>query len=440
MFSAKIATPFAKQLPQLAAAAFICLSLNTNTQVDRANTVEVFDSIAAANKAPVASVPQLLPQNLQVLSPKDSNLYRSIFAAQKKADWKSADKAISKLVDRRLLGHVLAERYKQGVGTLSDMQAWLVSYPDLPQAEDIYEHAQSKPLPEGTVLMQPSIADNWTGTSGYGSSVGFRADANVSQDSANTRHFAATIDRTLRNDDPAAAEALLEAEQNRREMTMRERGAIQGRIAASYFYDGQVIEAHDLAVAAAPGLNPLALWIGGLSAWKQGDIGGAGEFFGRLANQPNLSDWDHSAAAFWAYRAVNRAGNTTQARSWLKQAALQPHSFYGYMAAHLLGRDTQWSWDLPALDNEDVAILSRLPAGWRALALLQAGQIDLAESELRHLNPQGQRNLQAAMLAVAESAQMPSLALRLGGMATNTNGRLYDAALYPVPPWQLTVP
>lgn len=31
---------------------------------------------------------------------------------------------------------------------------------------------------------------------------------------------------------------------------------------------------------------------------------------------------------------------------------------------------------------------------------------------------------------------MPSLALRLGGLAVNDRGKAYDAALYPLPPWQ----
>jgi soluble lytic murein transglycosylase-like protein len=60
----------------------------------------------------------------------------------------------------------------------------------------------------------------------------------------------------------------------------------------------------------------------------------------------------------------------------------------------------------------------------------------MAEDELRHLNPQGHHDLQEAMLALAEAARMPSVALQLGGLATNDNGKRYDAALYPVPPWE----
>jgi soluble lytic murein transglycosylase-like protein len=55
---------------------------------------------------------------------------------------------------------------------------------------------------------------------------------------------------------------------------------------------------------------------------------------------------------------------------------------------------------------------------------------------LLRLNPQGHHPLHEAMLSLAEKGHMASLALKLGGMATNDDGKTYDAALYPVPPWQ----
>ncbi len=67
---------------------------------------------------------------------------------------------------------------------------------------------------------------------------------------------------------------------------------------------------------------------------------------------------------------------------WLAQAADQPHSFYGLLAANLLGRDNQASWQVPALDKNHKAILVSHPAGWRALALIQIGQTALGGSEL----------------------------------------------------------
>ena len=39
----------------------------------------------------------------------------------------------------------------------------------------------------------------------------------------------------------------------------------------------------------------------------------------------------------WAARALKRAGDVKNSNFWLEQAAHHPHSFYGLMAAHLMG-------------------------------------------------------------------------------------------------------
>ncbi len=177
-------------------------------------------------------------------------------------------------------------------------------------------------------------------------------------------------------------------------------------------------------------------WIEGLSAWKKNDIHEAGDDFARLAAQPGLSDQDRSAAAFWAYRSYARTKSVKEANYWLKQAAADPHSFYGLLATNLLGQDTQSSWSMPVLSDGGKAVLAKQAAGWRALALLQIGQTELAEAELSQLNPQGRHDLQEAMLAIADAEHMPSMSLRLAGVAVNDNGKPYEGALYPLPRWQ----
>jgi soluble lytic murein transglycosylase len=149
-----------------------------------------------------------------------------------------------------------------------------------------------------------------------------------------------------------------------------------------------------------------------------------------------------------------------EANHWLAEAASEPHSFYGLLAGHLTGHsaETSWSWRLPEFNQRASDIVAESPAGVRALALVQIGQNDMAESELLRLSPsvsaslrrdpsaksrrsfseggQGHHALHEAMLALAEKEHMASLALKLGGMATGDDGKTYDAALYPVPPWQ----
>jgi soluble lytic murein transglycosylase len=81
-----------------------------------------------------------------VLSAGDRQTYQDIFKAQKKADWNQADALVSKLNDKMLLGHVLAERYLTHgfTATSAQLTAWLNQYPDHPQAYDIYSLAVTK--------------------------------------------------------------------------------------------------------------------------------------------------------------------------------------------------------------------------------------------------------------------------------------------------------
>jgi soluble lytic murein transglycosylase-like protein len=436
-----ISTHAASCLPRLAATAFICLAFGANTHVDAANTVMAFYAAplpeATAHGEASTSLPQEIAKNLQVLSPKDADLYRAAFVDQERSDWKSADIAIANLTDRRLVGHVLADRYqRRSSNSGADLRSWLVSYGSLPEAPEIYDQARNMPGAKGSKVTHPTLADSWSGTDSYGSSLGFRPEANDNDAPTKSHCCMATINRSLRHGDPYAAKAILETELKRRAIPANELAAIQAHIATGFFYEGETAEARRLTDEVAPSQNALALWINGLAAWKQNDMEAASQSFTRLAALPNLSSWDRAAGAFWAYRALQNTGEPTKARYWLEQSAKQPRSFYGFLATQLLNRDGGWSWQMPDLNSHGIALLAGRPAGWRALALLQIGQPGLAESELHHLNPQGNHDLQEAMLALAEKARMPSLTLQLGGLATNDNGKRYDAALYPLPPWQ----
>jgi len=75
-----------------------------------------------------------------IISASDVSLYKRIFSAQEKSDFKTADTLIKKLQDTQLQGYVLYQRYfsphyktKQ-----KDIETGLNAYGDLPVAHDIY--------------------------------------------------------------------------------------------------------------------------------------------------------------------------------------------------------------------------------------------------------------------------------------------------------------
>ncbi len=69
------------------------------------------------------------------------------------------------------------------------------------------------------------------------------------------------------------------------------------------------------------------------------------------------------------------------------------------------------------------------------MALVAAGQPHLAENELQRINATDD-DLRDAILAYANYANLPALAMRLGNVVSSSEGKFYDAALYPKAPWE----
>ena len=429
-------SPSAVRLPKLAAMTLVFLGLSTNAPLDAAptwsvGTPDAHTHILSQDKADRAASLALADKN-HVLSQTDAALYRAAFAAQERLDWQTADDALAQLKDKRLTGHVLADRYTRRGVFLEEARQWMASYADLPEAQALYDQVRPTRGFAKAGMVRPLTAASWSGGGEVNASSGFRLHSGLVH--KNTAD--ANIEARLRHSDPMIARAMLETATKRGTVSTDESNAASAQIAANFFYAGQTERAGNLAHKAAAAGVPLGLWIDGLSTWKQKDYKASAQSFSRLAQASGLSSWDHAAASYWAYRAARRIGDTDQANRWLIEAAKHPRSFYGSMAASLMGRPIDRSWIMPELNTKNISTLAQYPAGGRALALLQVGKIDLAEGELRRLNPTGHRDVQNAVLAVAENAHMPSLTLQLAGVATNDNGQFYEGAQYPLPSWQ----
>jgi len=96
-------------------------------------------SLPVSGNATIVSALQSQPSIPSPFSQTDRELYGKIFAAQKKADWASADASIAKLDSKLLLGHVYADRYlhRGYKATAENLKAWLSEYADHPEAYDI---------------------------------------------------------------------------------------------------------------------------------------------------------------------------------------------------------------------------------------------------------------------------------------------------------------
>ena len=68
------------------------------------------------------------------------------------------------------------------------------------------------------------------------------------------------------------------------------------------------------------------------------------------------------------------------------------------------------------------------------LALLQIGEMDLAEDEMRSQLQGANPDLAAGLLGIAQSFQLPSISLGLGVMAEQRDNVQADTDLYPLRP------
>ena len=372
------------------------------------------------------------------LSAGDANTYGRIFKLQDAGQWAAADREIGQLKDDLLKGHVLARRYLNSGyrPKYQELRAWMADYADLPQAESIYHLANAKGT-KGFGAIKPAVRGYLHGTG-----------IDTSDDGANWEETTFGVDRGS-----ARAKAtkihfrqLLRQDDGRQAMTIFHAAEAQGADAADidemklmlaidHFSGGRDQAAAQLATEAADRSGeqmPAAHWIAGLAEWRQGNPEAARRHFEEVADASDASGWMVAAGAFWAARANLVSRRPEVVNHWLEIAATYPRTFYGLLARRVLGYETLFSWETTPFTETDADVLTRVPGGQRALALLQLGERQAAEEELRKAYPRAGKALRQSMLSLAQTGDMPDLAVRLGGMAV---GQGNDNAAFPVPEW-----
>ena len=376
------------------------------------------------------------------LSEEDAARYQNIFAFQDTSEFARADAEMAKLKDKRLMGHVLFQRYtsKDYVSSYVQLADWMKNYADLPDAQKIYDLAQRKRVKnEQPDLVAPKTARAISAQHDF--DVGQLAQPYLAstrmtkqeKDIVGALH-AALADR------PSVALKKLESDEAKKTFSDTEYDALRALVAESFYYNHKVDTAYQLARESADrsGVEvPKAGWIAGLSAWRQGDYRTAARYFETAAQSKRSSAWMTAASSYWAARSYLRSHQPEKVNVWLYRAAEYPRTFYGIIAMKALGMDqASFNWSLPELKDKHINALSRIPAGKRALALIDAGRPDLASSEIEQVIPSSKdRNLQEALVALTASSGMPGVSYRLASTFRARDGGLYDAALYPDVPW-----
>ncbi|WP_366657536.1 lytic transglycosylase domain-containing protein [Fodinicurvata sp. EGI_FJ10296] len=422
--------------PAFVAAAALTLSSSPALSIDDyAEPDHVIADIfeAAASDAPTA-VSVLMDRG-------DVRRYRAIFDLQSRGRLAVADQIIGRLSDRRLMGHVLFQRYMHpeadnGADEVDypALAGWLGRYGDHPGATRLHRLAEERRGDHPAPSTPDSGGRLWGTVEAFGvEACEIPPESGIERNAR--RHVLDLVGRTR----PTAALEWLVRPDHAAVLSQTVRDRARADIAAGYLHAGYPRRALTEAVRAAEQSGeqaPRGLWIAGLSAWELNDRQSAGEWFRQLASAACANAWQRTAGAFWAARAHDAQDDPQGREQWLAVAASYPYTFYGIVARRMLGLDTPFSFDSPDLSGTHLALVNATPRGHRAIGLLQVGLTDLAARELSTLVAQSPSGaVRDGVVAIAQESQLAALSLYLGGAVTPEEEALFDGALYPIPAW-----
>ena len=379
---------------------------------------------------------------------------RRIFALQRGGDIPAAIAETGRLGDDTLLGDLLADRYlaPDAHPLPGQLRGWLQRFGELPDAMAIYRLLASV-SPHGTRLGTPP-SPLMLGTDSPASPLPEEADP---ADHAFARN--GLLDRTIQERlAPGGAGVLSALHLVTATVGIDPLYAAQLRaeIALHLFTggdNGRALAIGRAAFASSRGRIGLAGYVAGFAAWRSGRVADALPLF-EAASRADLSPAGiRAGAAFWAARAHRQLGDGGNYRPWLQRAAAAPRTFYGLMAARLLGRQPGrgGSWEdpigaahpsrltgladeigalpddeagRPTLSEIDVEAVAATSAGRRVFALLQIGETARAEASLRRLWPQVQTDMALcrSIQLVADAAGLTTLSAQLAGILQSREG------------------
>jgi soluble lytic murein transglycosylase len=372
---------------------------------------------------PSASLPSDLPT---VLSSSDVERYQRIIAAQAGGNFAAADAEIRELRDRTLLGYMLAQRYLSPTyrPTQDELASWLREYNDHPDAPGVYRLAASR----GAADLTPSSFVATSRGRGIAPDTHTMGGGTVQAETTRSR-----LTRMIEDRGFDAARRLLASAQG--VLPADEVARWQSEIANRQLQAGNV----DQPVGEMSDERPSATWTAGIAAFRKGSYSEAARLFEQVADAPPNRAYSSvlSAGAFWAARSNLLAGNPERFSLWMKRAAIYDRTFYGLLALKTLGVDLKPQWKPAELDRDRRRLLLDSAAGRRGLALLQLRAISNAETEFFAAAIDADVKIVEAVLAIAEKARLPALALRVGNASRERPERIegLDNALYPLPPY-----
>jgi soluble lytic murein transglycosylase len=356
-----------------------------------------------------------------------------------------------------LMGTVLAQRYlgRYHRSRPDELSEWLAQYRDLPDAAAIHallltrlpKGASAPDAPQGSGAPEsPNLAGGGLAGGGLaGAGLPGAAESSPTPEDIdpprndllrNPVLDRTVLDRVRQGNTASALRAITTA----RGISPAYAAQLRAEVAQILFTRNEDAEAlrvaqaalNDIAATDQPGLG---FYIGGLAAWRLDRMDVAAALFEGGAKAPKTSPRLHAASAFWASRVSRSVLDAAGTVKWLRVAAEERLTLHGLLARRMLHLDTGILSSGELLSQPDVDAIADLPAGQRAFALLQIGQPDRAEAELRRLWTDARANpiFARSLMLVTAAIGMTDCAAQMAAALQSRDGHRHDELRFPMP-------
>lgn len=388
----------------------------------------VFESPAIPTVAD-GSWPEDVPK---VLSQADVRLYKKMFDNQRRLRRYLVARDVSKLENRVLMGHLIAERLLHPLtrAPYSDLKKWLSRYHDHSAVHDIYKLANQR-RPKGQSHRKPSVKNLSVARYSDPDEPAVTRPADVS-------HERTKLLRRLKyyrlKGRFASSMNELNKDKNVELLGEETWAQVSLKLARTMIHEGEFELAYKMAskvIEDSPMPQPEGLWIKAFSGYRQGNLNDAAATFRKLAYSVPKNSRYYARAAWWAARCYDELDRAAMSKVFLNMASQDPYSFYGLLASETLGRDIFMRWRNPRLDKSQLKELMRNDGIRRVVALAQIGEYALAQDEMKAAYESLPYDVDETLLALSLRLHLPSVAMTLARNLME-RGRIYLAGLYPM--------
>lgn len=375
------------------------------------------DAPTAIGAAPIAAAG---------LTPAERSAYRIAFAALHAGDYATASATLDALPNGLLTPVARAELLLASGAPnvdIAGLATLIAAAPELPEAAALSALARARGatdlplLPPQHDLVRLNAASK-------------RLPTRPTRADTISAALATRANPLLKLNDAATAEPLVEAAAAA--LAPEALTEWRARLAWSYLLAADDTNARRVAAVARTGAGDWAAqadWILGLSAWRAGVYDDASEAFASLASRARDPEM-MAAGLTWAARADQAGGHPERIEPRLRSAARLGETFYGMIAAALLGEaDRPQATPTPAVDR-----LATAPNARAAAALADIGEGALADALLRQQARIGSPAQHGALVMLAGTLGLPGTQVWLAQNGPKGT-MLPTMARYPVPGW-----